>query len=544
MNSRKGPWLPVGGVEARVVILGFMLLFCVLGGYFAVRPVRETIGTILGREATQNLWLYTAFFAILIVPFYGWLVAHVRRAVLLPTIYGFMAVAFVVTAMVFENDPKNADARQRVLRRHQRHEPDAGVGVLELHARDPDQRADQAPVRTDRRGRHAGALVGPLLTSLFVTRHRQFWSAVSRREHVRRGRLPAAPAARAMAFDGAGGRHCPAQLSERDRALGGNPFAGFMLVMRNPYLLGITLFVVGISAINTFLYFEQLQLVEEQFEEITKRTQVFASLDAIVQALVVMSQLFLTGFIATRLGVIVLLVTIPIIMVFGLTVFAIFGTFIVLAVAMVMRRWGEYAFIRPGREMLFSKVDKESKYKAKNVFDVAVYRIADAGFAQLKKFLEGIGMSGIAEAMFTAGRCRVVGHQRLVARPSPREGKRAEVRRVASEKSALRIGLDNYRARSRNLGRLRGSLEHALERHPFLSLRPAAAPPGTAIRLRPALSLSRCARGNLPRRCARLSPRASSSTRTSATSIATRARTRSVTLRPRRRRTLSSRAAA
>ena len=111
MNSRKRPWFPVNGVEARIVIPGFMLLFCVLGGYFAVRPVRETIGTILGREATQNLWLFTAFFAILIVPFYGWLVAHVRRAVLLPAIYGFMAVAFVVTAMVFENDPENADPR-------------------------------------------------------------------------------------------------------------------------------------------------------------------------------------------------------------------------------------------------------------------------------------------------------------------------------------------------------------------------------------------------------------------------------------------------
>ena len=70
---------------------------------------------------------------------------------------------------------------------------------------------------------------------------------------------------------------------------------------------------------------------------------------------------------------------------------------------MVIRRWGEYAFIRPGREMLFSKVDKESKYKAKNLIDVAVYRIADAGFAQLKKFLEAIGINGTAEALFTAG---------------------------------------------------------------------------------------------------------------------------------------------
>src|SRR6187551_3003473 len=99
--DKKAPWFPVNGAEARIVITGFFLLFCVLGGYFAVRPVRETIGTVLGRAATQNLWFFTALFAILIVPFYGWLVARVSRAVLLPAIYGFMALAFVGTAQVF-----------------------------------------------------------------------------------------------------------------------------------------------------------------------------------------------------------------------------------------------------------------------------------------------------------------------------------------------------------------------------------------------------------------------------------------------------------
>jgi len=99
--NKKAAWFPVNGAEARIVITGFFLLFCVLGGYFAVRPVRETIGTVLGREATQNLWFFTALFAILIVPFYGWLVAHVRRSVLLPAIYGFMSLAFVGAAQIF-----------------------------------------------------------------------------------------------------------------------------------------------------------------------------------------------------------------------------------------------------------------------------------------------------------------------------------------------------------------------------------------------------------------------------------------------------------
>src|SRR3954468_10879921 len=107
-KNEKKLWFPENAAEARIVIIGSALLFSVLFGYFAVRPVRETIGTILGREATQNLWVFTALFAILIVPFYGWLVAHIRRSVLLPTIYGFMAAAFICTALIFDADPKNA----------------------------------------------------------------------------------------------------------------------------------------------------------------------------------------------------------------------------------------------------------------------------------------------------------------------------------------------------------------------------------------------------------------------------------------------------
>jgi AAA family ATP:ADP antiporter len=188
-----------------------------------------------------------------------------------------------------------------------------------------------------------------------------------------------------------------------DRGIGGNPFAGFMQVMKSPYLLGIMLFIVGISCITTFLYFEQLEQVERQFKDVVKRTQVFANLDMIVQILAGLTQLLLTGRIVTRFGVTALLVTVPLVMILGLTWYAFTGTFMVLAIAMVIRRWGEYAFIRPGREMLFSLVDKESKYKAKNLIDVAAYRTADATFAQLKKGLEAIGLVGIKEALLVAG---------------------------------------------------------------------------------------------------------------------------------------------
>jgi ATP:ADP antiporter, AAA family len=401
-SNKKAPWFPVNGAEARIVIAGFFLLFCVLGGYFAVRPVRETIGTVLGRQATQNLWFFTALFAILIVPFYGWLVARVRRSVLLPSIYGFMSLAFVGTAQIFgDGSPDPLVARVFYV----------AISVmnlllvsafwsfmLEMLSSEQSKRLFGFIAA----GGTLGALLGPGATAVFVKSIGNagvlYLGAGMYVVAVILSRVLLAQW-RHIAPDAASG---PAQLSERERALGGNPFAGFMLVVRNPYLLGIALFIAGISAINTFLYFEQLDQVERKFEELAARTQVFASLDVTVQTLVIITQLTLTGFIATRVGVIALLATVPFVMVFGLTVYAAFGTFSVMAAAMVLRRWGEYALIRPGREMLFSKVDKESKYKAKNVCDVAVYRIADAGFAQVKKLLDAIGMGGTAQALTAA----------------------------------------------------------------------------------------------------------------------------------------------
>lgn len=403
MSENKKAWFPVNGPEARIVITGFFLLFCVLGGYFAVRPVRETIGTVMGRGATQNLWFFTALASLVIVPLYGWLVAHVRRSVLLPTIYGFMAVAFVFTAQLFESGPPGPmTARVFYVAISVLNVLLVSVFwsfILEILTGEQSKRL----ISWIAAGGTLGALVGPSATALFVKMignsgvlyigAAMYFIAIGLYRVLLTQWRHIAP-------DAAGSKEIT--LSERERALGGNPFAGFLLVFRNRYLMGIALFIAGISAINTFLYFEQLEMVESKFEELAARTQVFASLDATVQFLVMITQLTVTGLIATRVGVIALLVTIPLVMVFGLTVYAAFGTFSVLAAAMVLRRWGEYAFIRPGREMLFAKVDKESKYKAKNVCDVAVYRVSDAVFAQVKRALDGIGMGGTAQALTAA----------------------------------------------------------------------------------------------------------------------------------------------
>ena len=150
----------------------------------------------------------------------------------------------------------------------------------------------------------------------------------------------------------------------------------------------------------------------------------FASLDIIVQVLVIITQLFLTGYIATRLGVIALLVTIPVVMVFGLTVYA--------ALRHLQRAWrppwscaagvNTHSSARAAR-CSSARWTRRASTRRRTSCDVAVYRVADAGFAQIKKLLDGIGMGGPAQALIAAGCRGAVGGQWLVAGSPARKAK-------------------------------------------------------------------------------------------------------------------------
>jgi AAA family ATP:ADP antiporter len=199
--------------------------------------------------------------------------------------------------------------------------------------------------------------------------------------------------------------HVRAGAVRRDdeRPLGGNIVAGVTAILKSPYIMGIAAFVFFISTVNTLLYFEQLRLVEVNYPDITDRTRIFARFDWIVQTLTVLSQIFLTGRIARKFGVVALVTAVPLVMVGGFLALAATGTLGVLAVVWIGRRAMEYAFVRPGREMLWSPLDKETKYKAKNTVDVPVYRGSDAIVAQVNKAMEGAGMAPAAIAMVGAG---------------------------------------------------------------------------------------------------------------------------------------------
>jgi AAA family ATP:ADP antiporter len=194
------------------------------------------------------------------------------------------------------------------------------------------------------------------------------------------------------------GRSRSGAMSE-SRPIGGNPFAGALLVGRSGYLAGIGVFVFLLVTVSTFLYLQQAELLASFYPDGSERTAFLGRIDLVVNLLAVVLQLLAVGRLTARFGVAVMLPSIPLMMVAGFVLLAVQPALVTLVAVLVARRAGEYAVTRPCREMLFTTVDRETKYKAKNFIDTVVYRGGDAISASAHEAVIrafALGLSGIA----------------------------------------------------------------------------------------------------------------------------------------------------
>ena len=387
--------------EVPAVLGGHVLFFLLFASYFMLRPVRETFGIAGGVDNLQWLYLGTFLATLVVVPIYGTLAKKVQRRRLLPAAYIFSAVVMAGFGLSLMTDPDNVwTARAFYI----------WLSVFNLFVISIawSLMADVFNADQGHRlfgqiaaGASLGGLTGPLLSGLLV-------------EPLGHGGLlllstglllTTLVAARYLIR----WRERHGNPEDRDNPphtrIGGSIWAGLTLILRSPYLLGISLFVILLTAVSTFLYFEQARIVEATFPDRAAQTQVFSAIDFAVQSLTIFIQIFVTGRLTRRLGVTVLLAAVPVTMVFGFGLLAVAATFPVLVFVMVVRRVGEYALVRPGREMLFTNVDAETKYKAKNAIDTFVYRGGDVIAAWANVGIVAVGTTAVAAIVgtFVAG---------------------------------------------------------------------------------------------------------------------------------------------
>jgi AAA family ATP:ADP antiporter len=181
------------------------------------------------------------------------------------------------------------------------------------------------------------------------------------------------------------------------QSLGGNSLAGFKLFLQNRFLLGIGLFLFLYTGIGSFVYLELKNMMQDY--SVQQRTEIWAFMDLATNTLTVVAGLFITSRLASRFGLALTLALLPVIVMGGLLSVAMVPLLPVVVGLQIFRRGGNYAITRPAREMLFTHVDKETRFKAKPVIDVVVYRGGDVfwgwGFTGLTQGL-GLGLAGVA----------------------------------------------------------------------------------------------------------------------------------------------------
>lgn len=404
-RARRGVGVLPG--EAGAVIAGFLFFFCLFASYFMLRPVRETMGIAGG---VQNLqWLFTATFVVMLVaiPLYGAVCAWLPRRRFVPWVYAFFIANLLGFAFAMRAAPESVWLARVFY---------VWLSVFNLFVVSiawslmadvfrPEQAKRLFALLAA--GASAGGLAGPVLGGWLAGRI-GLTGLMALSAALLAATLPGVGylfgwRARAGAGQLRDSDTVGPDVAARDPAqpVGGSLWAGLVLVARSRYLLGIGVFVILLATASTFLYFEQARLVAAAFPSRTQQTQVFSALDAIVQALTILVQLFLAGHVARRFGVAPLLTAVPLAVGVGFLLLAAWPVFGVLAGVMILRRVGEYALLRPGREMLFVVVDPETKYKAKNVIDTAVYRAGDAVSAWARTAIDA--MAGHPAAVALAG---------------------------------------------------------------------------------------------------------------------------------------------
>jgi AAA family ATP:ADP antiporter len=386
--------------ELRALCWSFAYFFCLLAGYYVLRPLRDEMGIAGGVRNLQ--WLFTATFAVMLaaVPLFGAVVARLPRRRFIPLVYHF----FVANIAIFWLLLALGIGKVHVARVFF-----VWISVFNLFAVSVfwSFMADLFSSEQGKRlfgfiaaGGSAGALAGPALTVwlavLLGPANLLIVAALLLEGAVLCARRLEAASARGESSAAQTG---PLPSTVPAAGLGGGWLAGIGMVLRSPYLAGIALWVALLSLAGTFLYFQQASIVASASDDPAVRTRIFASIDLVVGVFTIFVQFLATGRLISRFGAGPAASLLPVVFALGFAVLAFSPALLVVIAFQAAQRIANFAVSNPAREVLFTVLSREEKYKAKNVIDIVVFRGADAASGWLFATLRAAGLELSAIAL-------------------------------------------------------------------------------------------------------------------------------------------------
>ncbi|NKB37769.1 MAG: MFS transporter [Gammaproteobacteria bacterium] len=380
--------------ELKATLVSFAFVFVLMAAYYILRPVRDAMASDWTDAEVSLLWTLNFFASAAIVALYGAAVSKIKFQSLVPGVYAFFGLTFLAFyAAINLFDERTLIDKTFYL----------WVSVFSLFHISvfwsfmSDIYNKQQATRLFgfiASGASAGALLGPSIPALFAGRLGTDTLLLIAALMLMFPVFFTVYLSKLKSTE-LQNEQVHADLSAA--RIGGKPFAGFKLFLSNPYLLAIGVFILLYTSISSFIYFEQKNLLAVYDRE--TRTQILGSLDWAVNILTFIIAIFGTSRLATKFGMPTTLAIVPVFIIGGMLILAAAPIISVILGLQVARRAGNYAITRPGREILFTNVDRETRFKAKPVIDIVVYRGGDMlnawAFTGLTARL-GLGLGAVA----------------------------------------------------------------------------------------------------------------------------------------------------
>jgi AAA family ATP:ADP antiporter len=380
---------------AEISALGWswVYIFAVLSSYYVMRPIRDQMGVAGGVNNLQ--WLFTGTLVgmlLLNIPF-AYLVKKLPRTRFIPITYRFFAANIILFAIILHY----ADAEQTIW---------IGriffiwISIFNLFVVSVFW-ALIVDIFNSEQGKRlfgfiaAGATIGAIVGSGIT-------ASLARYVPTPLLLIGSALMLEVAVFSVKRLSRLASSLSTRpvagESVVGGSVWAGITHTFKSVYLGNVAIFILLFGITATFLYFEQAKIVSTSFSNRGEQTAFFATVDLLVNGLTLVVQLFLTGRILRLLGVGLTLALLPALTLVGFTALTLLPTIAALVVFQVLRRSSDYAIARPTREVLYTVVPREDRYKAKNFIDTVVYRGGDqvGAWTYAGLGLLGLGTAGLA----------------------------------------------------------------------------------------------------------------------------------------------------
>jgi AAA family ATP:ADP antiporter len=397
--------------EIVSTIWSFIFFFCLMSGYYILRAIRDEMGITSG---IANLpWLFTATFIamLVLVPVYGWLISRMPRQRFMNIIYSFFTINLLVFYGLYKTTIEVSILAKIFY---------VWVSVYNLFIVSVFWSFMSDIYNSERASRlfgfiasgaTVGGLVGPLFPALLATTVGALnlllvtavllMAALFCVHRLSQWQLKNIYENNDEKMDKDSTQPVSAITHQQQGRVGGTVLAAFKLIYQSPYLLAVCLIVFLFTLLGTFVYFQRAYIVEASFTSSDQRTAVFAWMDFATNAMTIIFQWFVTARLIRRFGVAVALMVLPFVFALGFLLFGFSQTLSIIVVFEVLRRSLNFAVNRPCREILFTVVTKEERYKAKNFIDTVIYRGGDAVSSWVYAGLQALGLS-IAAISFVA----------------------------------------------------------------------------------------------------------------------------------------------